>query len=843
MSVVCYNCFKEIPDDSECCPFCGFDKEKNREKFPQALPFGSILSGRYITGRVLGQGGFGITYVATDHKTKSLVAIKEFFPDAMAVRSSAISVSPYSGERGENFAYGKASFLQEAKTMAEFIGNPNIVRVHSYFEENGTAYFVMEYVVGKSFQQMIAEKGGKLSWEEAVNVIAPVLNALAAVHSKGIIHRDVTPDNIYITEDGTVKLLDFGAARYSLGDVSRSLDVVLKHGFAPKEQYSRWGKQGPYTDIYCVAASLYYALTGHKPPDAIDRMERDELIPPSALGVRITREQENTLIKALSVSPADRYQRAQDFLESLQSVSPNVDAALEAAVKKMNQIDPSKPSEELIVRYREVIELFSQLPGNDKAKKYIRECEKKIAEQERLQQEKLEQKRKKKLFIIIGAAMAVLVISLILIIFALTRPKSTMSSGFTYTPAETQGSQTTQTGQSGQSGQTTQEKTQARAPELSAAVSPDHRTLEVSLVCFEDYTSVRFPIWSENNDQDDLKAYPAEKNSGGKTWTCSVALAEHGDLGAYHIHAYAEKNGEETKVASTSVNVEEIITPVLSAEVSKDNRTINIRLTNGQAYTKVLFPTWSKENGQDDLSRPWPEGQKQSDGSWTCSIDLAEHGDLGTYIIHAYGYINDWSAKVSKSNVEVTTVNIPMVTAKVSQDNSAIDIVVTGAEAESGVRLWVWSAENDQDDKRGYTAQQNGNGSWTCSVGLNNHGDTGTYYIHAYAVRDGKEEYISQTSVDVRKIACPAIRTTLSADRETMRIVMSGASKYTGVEFAIWKEGSEDKLDWPSPELQIDGSYVCTIKLSDFGGIGIYHVDVYIENRSKTIASIVRVLQ
>lgn len=828
--MLCYNCFKEIPDHSECCPFCDFDREKNRNDYPQALPFGSILNGRYITGRVLGQGGFGITYVAKDHKTKSLVAIKEFFPDAMAVRTSAISVSPYSGERGENFAYGRQLFLQEAKTLAEFIGNPNIVRVYRYFEENGTAYFVMEYVEGKSFQQLIAEKGGRLCWDEAIDVIAPVLNALAAVHSKGIIHRDVTPDNIRVTADGTVKLLDFGAARYSLGDVSRSLDIVLKHGFAPKEQYSRWGKQGPYTDIYCVGASLYYALTGHKPPEAIDRMERDDLIPPSALGVRITREQENALIKALSVSPADRFQSARDFLESLKSVSQAEDPAFKDAVKQLEQMDPSLSHKKQIARYQQLTDLFSRFPDNDKAKEYLRVCTEKKAEQETLWREK----RKKTLKITgIAAAVALAAISVILILFLTAKPKTRITD----TPPETQGTQAAQTAQAAQ------EKPRARTPELTVAVSPDNRALEISLVCFEDYSSVRFPIWSETNDQDDLKAYPAEKKGGGKTWTCSVALAEHGDLGVYYIHAYAEKNGVETMVASASVDVEDITAPVLSAEVSKDNRTINIRLTNGQAYAKVLFPTWNESNSQNDLSRSWPEAQKQSDGSWTCSLDLAEYGKLGTYIIHAYGYINDWSAKVAESKVEVTTINIPKITAAVSQDNSAIDVVVTGAETESGIRLWVWSAENDQDDKRGYTAQQKDDGSWSYSVSLSNHGDTGAYYLHAYAVRDGKEEYIAQTSVDVRAIACPSVKTSLSADRETMRIVMSGANTHSNVDFAIWRQGSEDKLKWVSPELQIDGTYVYTIKLSDFGGIGIYHVDVYIEDRSATVASIIRVVK
>lgn len=282
------------------------------EKYPLALPVGTILAGQYTIDKILGQGGFGITYMATDYKTKGKVAVKEFFPDTLAYRE-VTSVISYPGERSENFEYGKTGFLQEAKTLAEFIGCENIVRIYSYFEENGTAYFVMEYIEGTSFDAYLKQKGGKISCEEAGKILIPIMDALAIVHSKGIVHRDVTPDNIYITNDGTVKLLDFGAARYSLGDKSRSLDVILKHGFAPKEQYTRRGKQGPFTDIYSLGATFYFALTGKRPPDSVERLDEDDLIPPSSLGVQLTEYQEEAILKALNVQPSDRYQSMLDF--------------------------------------------------------------------------------------------------------------------------------------------------------------------------------------------------------------------------------------------------------------------------------------------------------------------------------------------------------------------------------------------------------------------------------------------------------------------------------------------------------------------------------------------------
>ncbi len=286
------------------------------EKFPLALPEGTILAGQYMIEKVLGQGGFGITYRAIDHKTDQKVAVKEFFPDAMAYREATTVIS-YPGERTENYEYGKESFLQEAQTLAEFIGNENIVRIHSYFEENGTAYFVMDYIEGTSFDAYLKEKGGRIGMEEAERILIPVMDALNVVHSKGIVHRDVTPDNIYLTNDGKVKLLDFGAARYSLGDKSRSLDVILKHGFAPKEQYTRRGKQGPFTDVYSLGATFYFALTGKRPPDSVERLDEDDLIPPSNLGVEITEYQERAILQALSVQPAERFQSMADFKQVL----------------------------------------------------------------------------------------------------------------------------------------------------------------------------------------------------------------------------------------------------------------------------------------------------------------------------------------------------------------------------------------------------------------------------------------------------------------------------------------------------------------------------------------------
>ena len=286
------------------------------EKFPLALPEGTVLAGQFIIDEVLGQGGFGITYKATDHKSGEKVAIKEYYPDTMVSRSET-TVIPYTGEREENFKYGLGCFLREAETLAKYVDNDGIVSIRSYFEENGTAYFVMDFVEGVSFDQYIKDKGGKIEYEDAKNVLLPIIDALAAVHKDGIVHRDVTPDNIFITKDGAIKLLDFGAARYSIGDKSRSLDVVLKHGYAPKEQYTRHGKQGPFTDIYTVGVCFYRAITGKLPVDSIDRLEEDDVVPPSTLGVKIEPHEEDAILKAMAVQPADRFKSMEEFKAAL----------------------------------------------------------------------------------------------------------------------------------------------------------------------------------------------------------------------------------------------------------------------------------------------------------------------------------------------------------------------------------------------------------------------------------------------------------------------------------------------------------------------------------------------
>ena len=314
---ICYSCFSKLPPGAKVCPRCGCSADlKNEEKYPHALPCGTVLNGRYIVGRVLGQGGFGITYAGQEFNSKKLVAIKEYFPDTMAVRgisSSSHTVTPLNADRSEEFEYGKEQFLREARTLSAFIGSPNIVRVYSFFEENGTAYFVMEYVRGKSLKQYVEGRGGRISWEEAWKLLMPVLEALSEVHSKKIIHRDIKPENIIITKGGRAKLIDFGAARYNYVEKSSSLTAILTPGYAPPEQYYRKGEQGPWTDIYALAATMYFCITGTPPSEAIERTYGDSLEKPSSLGISIPDYAEAALLKALALKKEERFQTTYDF--------------------------------------------------------------------------------------------------------------------------------------------------------------------------------------------------------------------------------------------------------------------------------------------------------------------------------------------------------------------------------------------------------------------------------------------------------------------------------------------------------------------------------------------------
>ena len=300
---------------------------------------GTRLIGRYTIEGVLGQGGFGITYLGMDELHKKKVAIKEFFPQGIVTRNieyeDTVTVTLV-GEK-ENYDKGKERFLKEAQTMAMFSKDKGIVKALDFFEINNTAYIVMEYLEGVTLKQYLRENE-RIDAEDLVELLVPLIEALDEIHSQGLIHRDISPDNIMVLPDGRIKLMDFGAARDYTEFGEKSLSIVLKPGYAPPEQYQTHGVQGPWTDIYALCATMYKCITGENPPDAIDRLVDDHLKKISAFGFTVSPQIEEAIIKGMSVAAKDRYQNVGDFCEDL--YGGYEERSVSEAEESQSQVEP-----------------------------------------------------------------------------------------------------------------------------------------------------------------------------------------------------------------------------------------------------------------------------------------------------------------------------------------------------------------------------------------------------------------------------------------------------------------------------------------------------------------------
>lgn len=314
MKKICPNCFRKI-GNFEICPHCGYCVTSDKRELYH-LSVGTILEDRYIIGRLLGFGGFGITYKAYDTKLSIPVAIKEFYPSGLVTRSPGrCDIIVFSGneEKEHAFRANYNRFMEEARTMAKFREHPYIVDVFSYFPANNTAYIVMEFLDGINLKHYLAANDGKMTYEDAISVLTPIMDALEALHKEKIIHRDISPDNIFITFDNKIKLMDLGAARLSSGEQETTLTIVLKPGYAPPEQYQSKSKQGPWTDVYALGATIYRALTGEVPEESIDREVEDELKKPSKLGIKLPLNAEKSIMKAMALKPGLRFQKISEM--------------------------------------------------------------------------------------------------------------------------------------------------------------------------------------------------------------------------------------------------------------------------------------------------------------------------------------------------------------------------------------------------------------------------------------------------------------------------------------------------------------------------------------------------
>lgn len=314
----CYSCMQFVPGDrAQVCPHCGQPLEWSCDTTRFLRP-GSLLQNKFVVGKVLGAGGFGNTYIGWNRILQCKVAIKEYFPKHLSDRIPSGGEVTVSGTvNQQRFRTGLLQFLEEARSIATLQDVKGVVQVYNFFEENGTGYIIMEYLEGMDVKTILKHRGQRMDYEWSRRVILTVLHTLREVHKRGILHRDIAPDNIFVTNEGVIKLIDFGAAKHATALANMHTDIVLKAGYAPIEQYSKKTQQGPYTDLYAVAAMFYRMLTGVKPQPANERITEDKLQSLSELGVTIPRQAEYAIMICLNVMPQYRLQSAQDFMEAL----------------------------------------------------------------------------------------------------------------------------------------------------------------------------------------------------------------------------------------------------------------------------------------------------------------------------------------------------------------------------------------------------------------------------------------------------------------------------------------------------------------------------------------------
>lgn len=308
----CYGCMR-VKTEEGPCPYCGYDGTVPNEE--HQLPVGTMLNEQYLIGRVLGQGGFGITYMGWDKYLDIPVAIKEYFPNQLVSRNCKAStdVISGSGKTGVRYRNNKDRFMREAKMLARMSDVREIVHINTFFLANNTAYIVMEYVDGVTLGDYVKEHGGRLEAGETVRLFLPVMNALMKVHKAGLVHRDISPDNIMLPRDGGIRLVDFGAVR-DVGEaapgqpLTSSTEAILKQGFAPIEQYQSRGSLGPWTDVYAICATICYCLTGEVPADAPGRILGEEIVWPSEKGCLIPAKMEEVLKSGMAIQAKERIQ-------------------------------------------------------------------------------------------------------------------------------------------------------------------------------------------------------------------------------------------------------------------------------------------------------------------------------------------------------------------------------------------------------------------------------------------------------------------------------------------------------------------------------------------------------
>lgn len=316
---LCMGCMEQYGEQYQVCPYCGYIEDTPAKESFQLEP-GSILAKKYIVGKAIGYGGFGTTYIGFDYELKRKIAIKEYLPAEFSTHiRGEKDITIFPGDNAAQFHAGKDKFIEEAKKLLRFKAVPGIVCFYDCFEENETAYITMELLEGETLKNRM-KREGKLPYPEAERILSALLEALIPVHTEGIIHRDIAPDNVFLTKDGKVKLIDFGASRYATTCHSRSMTVLIKEGFAPQEQYRSRGDQGPWTDVYSTAAVFYHMVTGRSLQDAMEREVKDLVKAPSKAGAAgVPKHVEIAVMNALNRKIEDRTKDCISFQEEFRN--------------------------------------------------------------------------------------------------------------------------------------------------------------------------------------------------------------------------------------------------------------------------------------------------------------------------------------------------------------------------------------------------------------------------------------------------------------------------------------------------------------------------------------------
>ena len=338
----CYNCMSELSETVKICPECGFDNSTYVQP-DEALPCGTVLHDRYLIGKMIGRGGFAITYIGFDYTLETPVCVKEFFPDGGAMRGQdgRSRVHWSAGTTGTILKQGLETFVKEAKKAARVRSLDSVVNVWDVFYENDTAYIVMEYIKGVTLKEYLMKRGTLMDTEECLRLMLPVIRDLKEVHKNGIVHRDISPDNLMIRENGKVMLLDLGAAKDLLKGKEQSSMLVYKSGFSPLEQYTEGTSIGPWTDVYAMCATIYWCMTGKNVPDAMDRMLGEEPEYPESMPETMKAALEH----GLKVKPSDRIQDMEELEKELEAELAKKDSPVNSEKPIKNPEQQSKDSE------------------------------------------------------------------------------------------------------------------------------------------------------------------------------------------------------------------------------------------------------------------------------------------------------------------------------------------------------------------------------------------------------------------------------------------------------------------------------------------------------------------